>query len=933
MANAYSVLVDHGDKLETTENAQYVGAIQHAMQQKFDINLAKIEDLIGKVSTVPLVRDKDKKYLGDRLQTMLSMVDANSKLDLTDNTVASQINNYISSAVDDNVKEQISNSQKIYQFNNGLEELKVKDPKKYNEANHAYSLYKSGFDKYMKGESDSLGSMDYIPYTDKSQVIDELKKIKDLKGDLNVETVDNNGGKVVRKLSGLTSEEIYQYMPQLLSSQVLTQLRIDGWAKYKDNLPEAQKALKERKDQETETLDNGIKEQQAIIDNLTNTQEDRSLATKRLAQIKERKQQSEDNYKNIDINNPEDLGYYLEKTGYEYSIARVASGRENVTYEKDDVFFAQKDLEIKLEDLELKKQALAIKQGEATGKNAKGMPDASAYAQSSRATTDLPESPSFYKDAVNNHNEEYNKIVSNIYTAYSGEFTTDAQRTQFDANLAKKGYVLQEGRMRKIKGKENISKNFSSATAAVEAFTAAGINVSYPQQAKEVAKADVKRTSLATSISEADKKGYLNTFNKDADKYIQELKTAEEYTKGTDAFDAMYSLVSNPSNTASKAASYAGVGAAAGSITGIGSLIGGIGGGILGVGQAASENLAAHAKDLKQTNTKINQFVSQNGGWKNLKENIKNDAGKLKQLANLVEESIDKSPGLYEGFTDKSFATKAKTAAGEYLVEKNKTGGGAFFTTANEFNITTEAERARVINLVSQTDGNVTATFDKASPITAFKASNGNIVIRQRKGVDKSGNFKPEAEAMAEKGSALYNYLSERVNLTESNNGLNAQTATKMVIKPYNTPRYIDKGNQRLLENAAGVMENLDKSIKKEFQVSPTYYLSEDNTKLAFEHTLSRTMSKEDIAGILASIKNNMSNYELSVKPMDGVWGATVKDKDSNVLIRNGRFSEATPYLNDDLLNLTKLYPQVLIIDSILKYAVQHPEEAKTIFK
>ena len=933
MANAYSTPINYGEKLQITDNAQYVGAIQHAMQQKFDINLAKIEDLIGKVSTVPLVRDKDKKYLGDRLQTMLSMVDANSKLDLTDNTVASQINNYISSAVDDNVKEQISNSQKIYQFNSNLEALKVKDPKKYNEANHAYSLYKSGFDKYISGESDSLGSMDYVPYTDKNEVIDELKKIKDLKGDLKVETLDGRGNKQVRELSGLTPEEIYQYMPQLLSSQVLTQLRIDGWAKYKDNLPEAQRIFKERKDEEFKETDANIVEQQAIIDNLTNSQADRDLATKRLAQFKEKKQQAEDNYKNLDLNDAEKLGFYLEKSSYEYGIARIASGREKVSYEKDDVFYAQKDLEIKLEQLDLKKQELAIKQTTASGKLANGMPDSSAYAQSSRATTDLPESPDFYKNNVASHNEEYNKVVSNISTAYSGEFTTDAQRTQFNANLAKKGYVLQDGRLRVIKGKESIAKNFSSATAAVEAFTAAGINVSYPQQAKEVAKADVKRTSLATSISEADKKGFVATFNKDADKYIAELKTAEEYTKGTDAFDAMYAMVSNPTNTLSKVAAYAGAGAAVGAPTGIGAVIGGIGGGILGLGQATSENLAAHKQDLKKTNDKINQFVSQNGGWKNLKDNIKGDASKLKQFASLIDESINKSPGLYEGFTDKSFVTKARTAAGDYLVQKNKTGGGAFFTTANEFNITSEKERERVINLVSQTDGNVTATFDKGSPITAFKTSDGNIVIRQRKGVDKEGNFKPEAETMAEKGSALYNYLSERVNLTESNNGLNAQVATNMVIKPYVRPGYIDKGNQQLLKKAAYNIQTLDKSIQKEFQVPPTYYLTEELTKGAFEATLAGKMSKEEISGILSSIKNNMSNYELSVKPMDGVWGATVKDKDSNVLIRNGQFSEVTPYLNDDLLNLTRNYPQILIVDSILRYAIENPEEAKTIFK
>ena len=166
MSSAYSTPINYGQTIPTTDLAQYVGAIQKGMQQKFDINLAKIDDLISKVATVPLARDKDKRYLGDKLQGLLSVVDANSKIDLTDNVVARQISSYITTAIDDNVREQLANSQKISNYQQTAAQRKKDKPELYNDANYTYGLDKSGYNSYMKGDTDSLGSMDYIDYYD-----------------------------------------------------------------------------------------------------------------------------------------------------------------------------------------------------------------------------------------------------------------------------------------------------------------------------------------------------------------------------------------------------------------------------------------------------------------------------------------------------------------------------------------------------------------------------------------------------------------------------------------------------------------------------------------------------------------------------------------------------------------------------------------------
>ena len=530
MASAYSQPLNYSDTLQTTDVVQYTGAIQHAMQQKFDINLAKVEDLIGKVSAIPLYRDKDKQYLGDRLQKLLTNVDASSKLDLTDNTVARQLSSYISSAVDDNVKKQVSNSQRINAFNQQLADLKGKKDGGYNEANHAYAVYKAGLQEYASGETDDLGNLSYTPFVDKNKVLDELKKIKDLKGDQVIEIPNGEGGIRKETLSGLTSQEIYQYMPQLLSSDVLNQIKIDGWARVKDNMGEAKSNFETLKKSKLETYDLDIKEYESVMGNNLNSEKKKEEAKRRLDYTKKEKIESEDNFKNIDVENPEQLGYYLEKLGYQNSIASIASGRVSTEYKKDDYYFAQKELE-------LSQQKEAREQAESNAKlglDANGNPvvgNAAGYVEISKERTQLPEAPALVDAVQKDHNAEYGKIMNAVATAYNGSFTKDEHRKSFNANLAKKGYEFVNGKAIPIKGKESIAKQYSSATAVVEAFNASKMNIIYGNEAKVVTKADSKRISLMSDLLEADRKGYIDEFDKDADKYIADFKMGYDHVK------------------------------------------------------------------------------------------------------------------------------------------------------------------------------------------------------------------------------------------------------------------------------------------------------------------------------------------------------------------------------------------------------------------
>lgn len=238
MANAYTAPLTYSPTISTMDIAQLTGQVQTALQQRFDVNVAKVDDLIQKITSVPLVREKDKKYLGDRLNGLLSMVDANSKVDMTNNNVTRQISNYISTAIDDNVKTQISNSQKIQSFQQEAARIKKEKPELYNDANYVYAMDKSGYTDYMNGETDDLGNLQYKAYYDVPKNLNEpLDKWAKEMGFEKVVDSSVEGGYIYKTVKGktLSEEQIANFIENriLTDSNLKQQLIIDSHYKYR----------------------------------------------------------------------------------------------------------------------------------------------------------------------------------------------------------------------------------------------------------------------------------------------------------------------------------------------------------------------------------------------------------------------------------------------------------------------------------------------------------------------------------------------------------------------------------------------------------------------------------------------------------------------------------------------------------------------------
>ena len=125
MSSAYSGATQYSAPVSTLDIAQLTTTVQSALQGRYDANVAKVDSLIQQYTSVPLVRAEDKQYLGERLQSMLTSIDQNAKINWTSGLATREVNARLAGAIDDNVLKQMSNSQAIINFEQTAAERKA----------------------------------------------------------------------------------------------------------------------------------------------------------------------------------------------------------------------------------------------------------------------------------------------------------------------------------------------------------------------------------------------------------------------------------------------------------------------------------------------------------------------------------------------------------------------------------------------------------------------------------------------------------------------------------------------------------------------------------------------------------------------------------------------------------------------------------------
>ena len=441
MSSAYSGATQYSAPVSTLDIAQLTTTVQSALQGRYDANVAKVDSLIQQYTSVPLVRAEDKQYLGERLQSMLTSIDQNAKINWTSGLATREVNARLAGAIDDNVLKQMSNSQAIINFEQTAAERKAKNPELYNDANYVYSKDKAGYAEYMAGQTDDIGSLQYIDYYDiKKNLTDEVEKYAKERGFekiLNQETQDYVF--VTQKGKEVKPEEIENFVKTAISSdsRLQQQLLIDSHAKYR-GLKDEQvlESYKTHVNEQVSSYDKALLE----LDNKAkNTNKDDKQALldiekTRLALTENKKQLlSSTDPKNFN----RDLVQYNEHTSKLINnYVKTYSYKETTDVEFDDI----------LMKIEKHKKDMAETDSTSTTSASTGLNAGQVYDRAEMAVEEGTQVSNFTKiqnDANQAWGSTVNLIRNNLSAA--GKPSTDTDVANYFAGLkqaAKKGFNL-----------------------------------------------------------------------------------------------------------------------------------------------------------------------------------------------------------------------------------------------------------------------------------------------------------------------------------------------------------------------------------------------------------------------------------------------------------------------------------------------------------
>lgn len=445
--------LDYGQPVNDLQDAMLSGQVQTALQQRFDVNSVKLEEIVKQVTSIPILQQDAKNYLGERVRGALNIVQANMKASkgqgLLSNSVTTQLQGYIKDAIDDKVLTHLRYSQQIQNFESGVAKMKEKDFKTYNQNNYEFAKYQAGYNEYLNGTVDSkLGDLQYVPFKDVfGEALKKAEELKKLKGDQTVETLASDGiTRIKRELKGLSPEEIVRYMPELVDSQSEQQMMIDGWAEMK-NLQPSQ--ISEVFNKYVDTKKNQYSAEIESIKDILNTDSGKLTSEQKQAyeqkvKIYESELKDIDNKsRNIDSSRPEQVGYLLKRESLLNTMSDAFTGRISETTDIDPVKKFEAEHQLALDKFELEKQK-SQKEGLTKDKdgNYVSSPTMQGVWVDSVENQNLPDID-IVKQYEGEHNSLYNQVYSGARDIYNKlKVTTPTVKREMEQSMKRNGYIL-----------------------------------------------------------------------------------------------------------------------------------------------------------------------------------------------------------------------------------------------------------------------------------------------------------------------------------------------------------------------------------------------------------------------------------------------------------------------------------------------------------
>lgn len=348
-------------------NFPLLAQIMQMKQGQYDTNRAKVQqtlDAFG-IQSQQVLRQEDKDYIAKKLSDVTNQINEYGSRDLSQSGITENIIGSIRTVASDPIiQNAIQNTQKFNKFQKDVATLKEKNPELYSDINYNYALEQSGLKDYIDGKTNTIGNLEYTPYTDyNKKVNDSIIDLLGKKGTRTIQTkvVDANGnptGEIQEvEIDGMSPRQLRSVATSMLDVNDLKQIEIDGWYKNQGN----------SNPQLFQNYNNKLKETVSFYENKVeqSTGREKQKYETLLAQSNQELQSLNKNKQAL-LNDPKAMSTYIERNSViDNIVTRFAPlYTENTSFSKDDAYWARKNYELNLAKEQRQAQESLLKQQE-----------------------------------------------------------------------------------------------------------------------------------------------------------------------------------------------------------------------------------------------------------------------------------------------------------------------------------------------------------------------------------------------------------------------------------------------------------------------------------------------------------------------------------------------------------------------------------------
>ena len=447
-----------------SHNWELAGQVLMAKQQKYDANLAQIENLVQQYVGLDIANKDAKNHLYNNLKTLTSEVDRiASSEDLSNSNATKNITSYIGQAIDATTINAVNTTRMKRQYDATWDEIRNKKPELYNNNNKSFG--EAGWEDYVNADKDADVSQyvkhgfSVIPYVDIKGMTDKtmmeyMKLAKDREYSVPIQVqkgVDDKGNPVYETVgfkeyveTGLNPAVVRNMMQAQLTPEVKQQMAINAWSNYGEFKGEGAINLKKDytnyMDSMIEDAENSISKMELKLteygkgsDEEKKIKKDLSDYRTEIGGLKDRKVST---LASIDNGNFMNAGLEIESGRFVKQGVGIFGSFYN-TYFKgtkaNEIFWKQMDLEQKQyefsENLKLKKDEYDLKVDEFEYKKEKALKDEQAFlntgvtygapAQEQEGTVKSSETENVQnvidlKNATNNITNDWVKTIDDV---------------------------------------------------------------------------------------------------------------------------------------------------------------------------------------------------------------------------------------------------------------------------------------------------------------------------------------------------------------------------------------------------------------------------------------------------------------------------------------------------------------------------------------